>query len=193
MVKLGEDKLRESPRILVVDDEPEIRDLLRGILSREGFSIAVAADGPTALKLVEIGCFDLLITDIDLPPPFDGLETVRRARAISRKLKSLFISGKSEPSWDSAEQDDFVSKPFRNSELIGCVWELLTRGIFDENEGGDQAELGILEAKLHCLTQLRDKAIASRDVTATKAAELNIGRAKSEWARLTGNRRRMAH
>jgi hypothetical protein len=118
---------------------------------------------------------------------------VRRARAISRKLKSLFISGKSEPSWDSAEQDDFVSKPFRNSELIGCVWELLTRGIFDENEGGDQAELGILEAKLHCLTQLRDKAIASRDVTATKAAELNIGRAKSEWARLTGNRRRMAH
>jgi two-component system, OmpR family, response regulator len=193
MVKLGESKLRDPLRILVVDDEPEVRDLLRWVLSREGFSVAEAANGLSALQLIEMGSFDLLITDIDLPPPLDGLETVRRARVLSRKLKSLFISGKSEPSWDDAEQDDFVSKPFRNSELVGCVWELLTRGIPDENEMGGQAELGILEAKMHCLSQLRDKAIADGDVAEIRALNLKLGNAKSEWARLTGNRRRTAH
>lgn len=192
MVKLGGCRLTDSPRILVVEDESEIRDLLRWVLSREGFSVTEAADGQAALQLIENDSFDLLITDIHLPPPFDGLETVRRARALSGELKSLFISGKSEPTWDNAERDDFVAKPFKNSDLVGCVWELLTRPT-PENGIGNQAELGILEAKIRCLTQRRDEAIAAGDAAAIRAADLKLGDAKSAWARLTSNRERTAH
>jgi DNA-binding response OmpR family regulator len=116
------------PRILVIDDDPEIQTMLCGMLSAQGFLVSVAEDGAAALKLIESGHFDLLITDIRLPPPLDGVETVRLARKIAPHLRSLFISGSCAPRWDNPNCDYFVSKPFTGRELVGCILELFLRG-----------------------------------------------------------------
>ena len=68
-----------------------------------------------------------MITDIGLPPPLDGIETVRHARECNPALRSLFISGSGAARWHDPARDDFVSKPFNESELLGCVWELFLR------------------------------------------------------------------
>jgi DNA-binding response OmpR family regulator len=69
----------QTPRILIVDDDPDICDLLRSMLLREGFVVRTAGNGLSALELIKRDDFDLMITDIGLPPPMDGVETVRRA------------------------------------------------------------------------------------------------------------------
>jgi two-component system, OmpR family, response regulator len=117
----------QCPRILIIEDDPDIAALLYSMLSREGFPVSTAEDGPTALELIEKGGIDLLITDIGLPPPLDGIETVRRARECNPALRSLFISGSGPARWDDQACDDFVSKPFNERELLGCVWELFSR------------------------------------------------------------------
>ena len=117
----------KAPSILIIDDDPEICDLLRSMLSREGFPVCTAADGLSALEMIKTTDFDLLITDIGLPPPMDGIETVRRARECLPRLRSLFISGDGECRWDDPNRDNFVSKPFHKREIVGCVWELLSR------------------------------------------------------------------
>jgi DNA-binding response OmpR family regulator len=118
----------EAAKILIIDDDAEICLLLGSMLRREGFLVVTAADGMSALELIRHNDFDILITDICLPPPLDGIETVRRARNCFPGLRSLFISGNGECRWDDPRVDDFVSKPFHDRELVGCVWELLTRG-----------------------------------------------------------------
>jgi DNA-binding response OmpR family regulator len=117
----------EPPRILVIDDDPDLRSMLCRMLRAEGFPVRTAADGPSALQLIENEKFDVLITDIGLPPPMDGFEIVRRARASTPGVRSLFISGTERAKWDDPEREDFIYKPFRTSELVGCIWELYWR------------------------------------------------------------------
>ena len=117
----------EPPRILVIDDDPDLRSMLCCMLSKEGFPVSGAEDGPSALRLIETEKFDLLITDVGLPPPMDGFEIVRRARESTPGLRSLFISGTERAKWDDPQREDFVYKPFRTSELVGCIWELFWR------------------------------------------------------------------
>jgi two-component system phosphate regulon response regulator OmpR len=119
----------QLPRILVIDDDPEICAVLQSLLHREGFPVWTAEDGLSALDMIKKDKFDLLITDIGLPPPRDGLETVRRAREYDSGLRSLFISGTGAARWDDPACDDFVSKPFNSRELVGCIWELFSRRV----------------------------------------------------------------
>jgi DNA-binding response OmpR family regulator len=117
----------QTPRILIVDDDPDICDLLRSMLLREGFVVRTAGNGLSALELIKRDDFDLMITDIGLPPLMDGVETVRRARECRPALQSLFISGGGECRWDDPDRDNFVAKPFQEREVLGCVWELFSR------------------------------------------------------------------
>jgi CheY-like chemotaxis protein len=124
----GKPSMVPSPlRILVIDDDPEICLLLRSMLRREGFQVCAAEDGPSALELIGKRGFDLLITDIRLPPPMDGVETVKRARKVNPDLRSLFISGGNEARCADPDCDDFVRKPFNQREIVGCIWELVMR------------------------------------------------------------------
>ena len=78
-------------RILVVDDEPAIRDTMRMILEYEGHEVAAAGSGPEALGLVEREAPDLVFLDVKMPG-LDGLEVLSRLRGLSDALPVVIIS-----------------------------------------------------------------------------------------------------
>ena len=119
-------------RILVVEDETEVRELVETILSDAGFAVASASDGAAALQIIEADAVNLVVVDMRLPGGLNGLETVRQARVRRTDLKALFISGV-EPILTRRDPnlDDFVSKPFSGREFLGCVFELLLRNSDD--------------------------------------------------------------
>lgn len=81
-----------SPSVLVVDDDPGIRELVRAMLSIEGFDVRLAASGDAALDALADGAFDLVITDL-LMPGRSGFEAISELRAHDRALPILAISG----------------------------------------------------------------------------------------------------
>jgi CheY-like chemotaxis protein len=117
-----------SYRVLVVDDEEKVLSLIEEMLSQADIRVTTAQTSRDALNFLRTQTFDLMITDVILDAEeVNGLELVRYARAKQPKLKSLFISGYSQPVVDDPEKDDFVPKPFRGRELLGCVYELIRR------------------------------------------------------------------
>lgn len=118
-------------RILVVDDEPAVRDSLRRALELEGYEVDVAVDGESAL--VELGQPrhpDAVILDI-LMPGVDGLEVCRRIRAAGDHVPVLMLTARAEV--DSrvagldAGADDYLPKPFALAELLARLRALLRR------------------------------------------------------------------
>ena len=117
------------PRILVVDDEPPLVELVRGYLSREGFEILTAADGPTAVQLVRDEVPDLVILDVMLPV-FDGLEVCRQIRAFSDAYVLMLTARGEEIDRVvglTVGADDYLVKPFSPRELVARVKALLRR------------------------------------------------------------------
>ena len=116
-------------QILVVDPDPSERAAIHQVLVREGFDVTAVADGPSALRQIETKAFALVVADIGLPGPVDGVSTMRLARATRPGLKCLFTSPFLSvcPSGGN-ELDDFIAKPLDRRELLGCVFELLERG-----------------------------------------------------------------
>jgi two-component system cell cycle sensor histidine kinase/response regulator CckA len=113
--------------VLVVDDDPDIRTFVETILVEEGIEAVVAPDAQEALRCLAERCFDLLLTDIRMPD-LDGFDLVQRARRAYPELRVLFMSGYSREYRLDPERDEFVAKPFRPRELLGCVYEILSRG-----------------------------------------------------------------
>jgi DNA-binding response OmpR family regulator len=116
-------------RILVVDDEPSIRAIVRGFLEREGMTVAEAADGPTAVEQVRAFAPDIVVLDIMLPG-FDGLEVLLRVRAFADPLV-IFLTARTEEIDRivglKLGGDDYLTKPFSPGELVARVQALLRR------------------------------------------------------------------
>ena len=79
-------------RILVIDDEPQIRLILENILTRDGHQVDLAENGKIGLKMFEINAYDLLITDIVMPEQ-DGIEVIMAISKKTPRLKVIAISG----------------------------------------------------------------------------------------------------
>lgn len=121
--------LARPPSVLIVDDDDHVREVVAAMLEEAGFKVAAAASGWDALDLIEHHEFDLAVVDVGLPDGLDGVAMIRCARARRPQIRCLFISGFSDPITDDPERDDFVGKPFRLTELLGCAWELLHRKV----------------------------------------------------------------
>src|SRR5690348_1561166 len=117
------------PRILIADDEPNIREVISFALERAGFGVATARNGSEALQQVRRGPVDLIVLDIGMPE-MDGLEVCRQIRKTS-DVPILFLSARDEEIDRvlglEIGGDDYVTKPFSARELVARVNVILKR------------------------------------------------------------------
>jgi DNA-binding response OmpR family regulator len=118
-----------SPRILVVDDEPIVRDVVCRYLERESFATLEAGDGEEAFRVLEAEDVHLVVLDIMLPGP-DGLEICRWIRARS-DLPVIMLTGRGELTDRivglELGADDYLTKPFSPRELVARIRTVLRR------------------------------------------------------------------
>jgi DNA-binding response OmpR family regulator len=120
---------RREPRVLVVDDERPIRDLVRTYLVREGMEVTTATDGPSALEAVRTFRPDLVVLDLMLPG-LDGIEVCRQLRTFSDAYVIMLTARDEEVDRIvglSIGADDYVVKPFSPRELVARVRAVLRR------------------------------------------------------------------
>ena len=121
--------MSDKPRILVVDDEPQLTRVLRTGLKSRGYDVRVAADGLAGFETFSDWHPDLVITDLAMPN-MDGLELCRRLRAIS-PVPIIILSAKGEEKIKvealDIGADDFVTKPFGIDELLARIRATLRR------------------------------------------------------------------
>jgi two-component system KDP operon response regulator KdpE len=117
-------------RVLVVDDDPGLRTVLRDALSRDGHEVTTAADGAQALQRLAEDSFDLVITDLSMPG-MDGAGLVREIRGERSDAPILVLTVRQEEREKvallDAGADDYVVKPFGVAELLARVRALLRR------------------------------------------------------------------
>ncbi|TVT04987.1 response regulator transcription factor [Amycolatopsis bartoniae] len=122
--------VRRQARLLVVDDEPNMVELLAGSLRFAGFEVTTADDGPSALTQARRHRPDLLVLDVMLPG-LDGFGVVRRLRAEGMRAPVLFLSARDAPEDKvtglSLGGDDYVTKPFSLDELVARIEAVLRR------------------------------------------------------------------
>lgn len=119
----------QRPRVLVVDDEPPIVELVRGYLEREGYAVESAADGPSAVEAVRVTPPDVVVLDVMLPG-LDGIEVCRRIRTFSDAYVLMLTARGEEIDRIvglSVGADDYLVKPFSPRELVARVKALLRR------------------------------------------------------------------
>jgi len=121
---------KPEAHLLVVDDEPNIVELLSATLRYEGFEVSVAMTGNEAVQVAERVKPDLIVLDVMLPD-LDGFSVVRRLRGAGREVPVLFLTAK-----DAGEDkvagltvggDDYVTKPFSLDEVIARIRAVLRR------------------------------------------------------------------
>jgi two-component system OmpR family response regulator len=174
-------------RVLVVDDEQVLAELLTSALRYEGWEVASAHDGLAALRAARENPPDVVILDVMLPG-MDGLEVLRRLRAELEELPVLFLTAKDavedRVAGLSAGGDDYVTKPFSLEEVVARVRALLRRAgtgtertpapvhrvgdlTLDEDarevtRGGDQIHLSATEFSLLSLLVRNERRVLSK-------------------------------
>jgi DNA-binding response OmpR family regulator len=124
------ERAQGSLRVLVVDDEDYVRELLHDILAREGCEVALAAEGPEALRLFDAREFDAVFTDVGLPG-MSGWELARAVRERDDRVPLAVITGWGDtvsPEEQTAAKADWViPKPFSVDRIAGLVQEISQR------------------------------------------------------------------
>lgn len=125
----GDDDGSDGARVLVVDDDPTVREVVDRYLSRAGFATLLAADGPAALQLVAASSPDLVVLDLMLPG-LDGLEVCRQLRETT-PVPVIVLSARGAQTDRIAGleigADDYLAKPFSPRELVLRVQAVLRR------------------------------------------------------------------
>ena len=172
----------EAPaaRILVVDDEPNIAELLSAALSFEGYLVGVASSGAEALEQVRTFRPHLVMLDVMLPD-FDGNEVCRRMRNQGEQMPVMFLTAR-DTTQDKVEGlsmgDDYVTKPFSIEELMARVGAILRRA--GEVAAGDVSVMQFADLKMNVDTHEVWREEQAIDLTAT---EFNLLRYLLENAR----------
>lgn len=142
-----------SKKILVVDDEKPISDIIKFNLEKEGYEVVVAFDGEEALEKVESEKPDLLVLDLMLPK-VDGLEVAKQVRA--KYTTPIIMATAKDSELDKVlglelGADDYVTKPFSNRELVARVKANLRRQevVTSAVEDGREADIQIGDLTIH--------------------------------------------
>lgn len=135
--------IHTSRKLLVVDDDPKLRELLRRYLSENQFEVSVAQDAPAMNRLLQRERFDLIVLDLMLPGE-DGLSIVRRLRAANDRTPIIVLTARG----DDVDRivglelgaDDYLGKPFNPRELLARIHAVLRRQPPPELPGAPSAE-----------------------------------------------------
>ncbi|HEY2543570.1 MAG TPA: response regulator transcription factor [Gaiellaceae bacterium] len=159
--------------VLVVDDDPDVREAVETALELEGHRVTSAADGLAALKRMGQAEFDALVLDV-LMPNLDGFEVCRRLRAAGNTTPILILTAR-----DSEEDtirgldlgaDDYLVKPFALGELLARVRALLRR----TRPAGDDAPLWFAGLSLDPRTREASRGGRTLELTRTEYALLEL-------------------
>jgi DNA-binding response OmpR family regulator len=114
-----------SHKVLLVDDDDAIRDVMTATLEHKGFNVVAAANVTEALKLITTESFDVLITDLHMPNPSDGFAVITAMRHLQPNALTLLVSGypdvKSAMDAILLEADEIIVKPFETGKLADLV------------------------------------------------------------------------
>jgi len=122
--------MAEGPKVLVVDDEPNIRELVQVALNFHGFAVTTGATGEDALQLADAFRPDLIVLDV-LLPDIDGFEVCRRLRSVANDVPVIFLTAR-DATADTVTGltiggDDYITKPFSVEALVARVRAVLRR------------------------------------------------------------------
>ena len=117
----------ERKLVLVVDDQDVVRMTMVEVLTDAGFDVTDAESGDLALRLLQgTGCFDLVVTDIDMPGSADGNVVGREAKRVRPETAVLYVTGRPERLTNHlGAREALMAKPFRLAAMIRVVGELL--------------------------------------------------------------------
>ncbi|MEP4194049.1 MAG: response regulator transcription factor [Aliishimia sp.] len=155
--------------ILIVDDDPQIRDVLRIALKQADLNVEEAGDGAEGLKKAAAGRFDLVVLDIGLPR-MDGLQVCRALRTTS-DVPVLFLTARD----DEIDRvlgfelggDDYVTKPFSPRELVARIRAILKRTATSTNPIQATSQRGILvidATRHHCVVDGKSVTLTAREM-----------------------------
>ncbi len=140
----------DSKKILIVDDDENICELLRLYLEKDGFSTVVAHDGKEALQLVQINNIDLILLDI-MMPVLDGWQVCREVRKNSN-VPIIMLTAKGE-TFDKVlglelGADDYITKPFDSKEVVARIKAVLRRTTDDKADSVQEVRYDKLRINL---------------------------------------------
>ena len=140
----------DSKKILIVDDDENICELLRLYLEKDGFSTVVAHDGKEALQLVQINNIDLILLDI-MMPVLDGWQVCREVRKNSN-VPIIMLTAKGE-TFDKVlglelGADDYITKPFDSKEVVARIKAVLRRATDDKADSVQEVRYDKLRINL---------------------------------------------
>ena len=117
-------KESKSRKILIIDDEPDLRDLYQKLLELKGYHVYCAASGPEGIQLNEQNNPDLIILDMHMPE-MDGISTLRNIRKTDDSVIVVILTGYACPDTirDAIDLNvsEYLSKPFENNELLNVI------------------------------------------------------------------------
>jgi two-component system response regulator MprA len=161
-------------RILIVDDEPAVREALNGSLTFEGYETAVASDGAEALERIEKDQPDLVVLDV-LMPRMDGLTACRRLRAQGCHVPVLMLTARDmvgdRVTGLDAGADDYLVKPFELDELLARIRALLRRSALAGGAAagaGQETVLSFAGVRMNTLTREVTRDGVALDLTRTE-------------------------
>lgn len=178
------------PRILVVDDDLAVRELLTEYLATRGYDVVSVADGMEAMAAIEVGDISLVLTDLRIPHP-DGLTLLQASRERYPHLPFLMITG-----YGTVESavyalkmgaNDYLLKPFKLKAVLRSIEQALARSRLDAEVRSGQAALALFEEATHVvdaddLAGFLDRFLTYiLDITAASAAAVLTARDGGAW------------
>jgi len=119
------EQVRRVSRILVVEDEPLVRDMIVDVLLEAGFDTHEAGCAEQALRGLAQQPIDAVITDIDMPGELDGIDLARRINELWPGIGVIVTSGGSRPAASLPRMARFLAKPFTAGRLLHAITELI--------------------------------------------------------------------
>jgi DNA-binding NtrC family response regulator len=149
-----------SERILVIDDELFVRELLLEFLSTEGYEVSLADSGEKAVKLMQIQPADLILVDLKMPG-IDGIETLKQIKKIAPDSLAIIMTGYPtiESSIEALRQGayDYVVKPFKLNDLKSAIEKALREHKLKIQISQLKDRIAQLEAELEKYSSLQNK------------------------------------